>query len=158
MQKSQLDIDEAFMRRALVQASEAFERDEVPVGGVIVKDNKIIAQAYNQVEMLKDPTAHAEILAITQAAAYLQSKWLEGCCLYVTIEPCNMCAGAIVLARIERVVFGARDEKTGAFGSKTDINSLGLNHKPQVLNGVLEKDCVDIVQQFFKLKRIKKDK
>jgi len=153
MQKSQIDIDETFMRRALVQAAEAFERDEVPVGAVIVKDNRIIAQAYNQVEMLKDPTAHAEILAITQAAAYLQSKWLEGCTLYVTIEPCNMCAGALILSRIKRIVFGAKDEKTGALGSKIDINSLGLNHKPDVAGSVLGKDCADIISQFFKKKR-----
>ena len=143
------------MRRALVQAAEAFERDEVPVGAVIVKDGRIIAQAYNQVETLKDPTAHAEILAITQAAAYLQAKWLEGCCLYVTIEPCNMCAGALVLSRIDRVVFGTRDEKTGAFGSKVDINSLGLNHKPEVVSGVLGIDCADIIKQFFQNKRNK---
>jgi tRNA(adenine34) deaminase len=156
MNKSQHEIDENFMRRALVQAAAAFEADEVPVGAVMVYGGRIIAQAYNQVETLKDPTAHAEILAITQAAAFLQSKWLEGATLYVTIEPCSMCAGALVLSRIARVVFGARDLKTGAFGSKVDINRLQLNHKIKVTRGVLGNDCSDIISQFFKHKRKKK--
>ena len=149
-------MDENFMRRALVQAAAAFEADEVPVGAVSVYGGRIIAQAHNQVETLKDPTAHAEILAITQAADYLRSKWLEGATAYVTIEPCSMCAGALVLSRIERVVFGARDLKTGAFGSKFDINRLQLNHKIKITRGVLENDCSDIISQFFKHKREKK--
>ena len=156
MNKGQQAIDEAFMRRALVQAAEAFEADEVPVGAVIVYKGRIIAQAHNQVETLKDPTAHAEIIAITQAAAYLQSKWLEGATLYVTIEPCSMCAGALVLSRIDRVVFGTSDLKTGAFGSKIDINRLQLNHKIKVTRGLLGRDCSDVISQFFKDKRKKK--
>ena len=156
MNKSQHEMDENFMRRALVQAAAAFEADEVPVGAVIVHGGRIIAQAHNQVEILKDPTAHAEILAITQAAAFLQSKWLEGATLYVTIEPCSMCAGALVLSRIERVVFGAHDLKTGAFGSKIDINRLQLNHKIKVNPGILKDDCSDIVSRFFKAKRKRK--
>jgi len=153
MNKSRHDIDQNFMRRALVQAAAAFEADEVPVGAVVVHKNRIIAQAHNQVETLKDPTAHAEIIAITQAAEYLKSKWLEGATLYVTIEPCSMCAGALILSRIERVVFGAHDLKTGAFGSRIDLNNLKLNHKIKVTQGVLKNDCADIMRQFFKSKR-----
>jgi tRNA(adenine34) deaminase len=95
------------------------------------------------------------MIALTQAAAYLKSKWLKGCRLYVTIEPCAMCAGALILSRIDKVVFGAADPKTGAFGSKVDINALKLNHKIRVKRGVLEKDCAGILQKFFKAKRIK---
>jgi len=145
--------DEFYMRRALLQAGYALEDDEVPVGAVIVHKDKIIAQAYNQIERLKDPTAHAEMIAITQAASFLKSKWLKGCVLYVTIEPCSMCAGALILSRIERIVFGALDPKTGAFGSKLDINSLGLNHKIKVKKGVLKEDCGAVLQQFFQNKR-----
>jgi len=145
--------NEFYMRRALLQAGYALDDDEVPVGAVIVHKEKVIAQAYNQIERLKDPTAHAEMIAITQAASFLKSKWLKDCVLYVTIEPCSMCAGALVLSRIERVVFGALDPKTGAFGSKLDINSLGLNHKIKVKKGVLKEDCSAILQQFFQNKR-----
>jgi len=141
------------MRRALLQASYGLKEDEVPVGAVIVYKEKIIAQAYNQIERLKDPTAHAEMIAITQAASFLKSKWLTGCALYVTIEPCSMCAGALVLSRIDKVIFGASDPKTGAFGSKLDINKLRLNHKITVKKGVLEQDCARILQQFFQTKR-----
>jgi len=144
---------ELYMRRALLQASYGLKEDEVPVGAVIVYKEKIIAQAYNQIERLKDPTAHAEMIAITQAASFLKSKWLTGCALYVTIEPCSMCAGALVLSRIDKVIFGASDPKTGAFGSKLDINKLRLNHKITVKKGVLEQDCARILQQFFQTKR-----
>ena len=141
------------MRKALLQAGYALEEDEVPVGAVIVYKDRIIAQAHNQIETLKDPTAHAEMIAITQAASYLKSKWLKGCTLYVTIEPCLMCAGALVLSRIDKVIFGAADPKTGAFGSKIDINTLKLNHKLKVKMGVLEKECSRIIKDFFKRKR-----
>ena len=146
------------MGKALQQALYAFDADEIPVGAVIVHNNRIIAKAYNQVELLKDPTAHAEMIAITQAASYLGSKWLEKCTLYVTIEPCSMCAGALVLSRIERVVFGAKDPKTGAFGSKLDINSLRLNHKLKIKSGVLETECGQLLSEFFKVKRQQKQK
>ena len=143
------------MSKALRQAEYAYNKDEVPVGAVIVYKDKVIAQAYNQVELLKDPTAHAEMIAITQASSFLKSKWLEGCSLYVTIEPCSMCAGALVLSRIDKVFFGATDPKTGAFGSKININSLKLNHKLKVKSGLLEKECSSILQSFFKKKRKK---
>jgi tRNA(adenine34) deaminase len=147
--------DETYMAKALQQAEVADEEDEVPVGAVVVYKDKVIAKAHNQIERLRDPTAHAEMIALTQAAAYLKSKWLKGCRLYVTIEPCAMCAGALILSRIDKVVFGAADPKTGAFGSKVDINALKLNHKIRVKRGVLEKDCAGILQKFFKAKRIK---
>lgn len=142
------------MAKALKQAGQAFEHDEVPVGAVIVHNDRVIAKAYNQVELLKDPTAHAEMIAITQAASYLKSKWLADCTLYVTIEPCSMCAGALILSRINRVVFGARDSKTGAFGSKLDVNKLKLNHKIKIKSGVLEKECSLVMSEFFKGKRL----
>ncbi|MCF7908549.1 MAG: tRNA adenosine(34) deaminase TadA [Candidatus Omnitrophica bacterium] len=145
--------DEAYMYEALKQAHYAFDEDEVPVGAVIVCNDRIIARSYNQVEKLKDPTAHAEMIAITQAASFLKSKWLKKCSLYVTIEPCSMCAGALVLSRIDKVVFGAKDPKTGAFGSKLDVNALSLNHKLKVKNGILENECAMILQDFFKIKR-----
>ena len=143
------------MMKALQQAEQALGEDEVPVGAVIVYKKKIIAQSNNQIECLKDPTAHAEMVAITQAASFLKSKWLKGCSLYITIEPCSMCAGALVLGRIERIVFGATDPKTGAFGSRLDINSLSLNHKIKVKKGILEKDCAQILKAFFREKRRK---
>jgi len=141
------------MGKALQQAEIAYAKDEVPVGAVIVYKDKIIAKAHNQIECLNDPTAHAEMIAITQAASYLKSKWLKDCKLYVTIEPCSMCAGALVLSRIDKIIFGATDPKTGALGSKIDINTLKLNHKIKVKRGVLEKDCARILKAFFKEKR-----
>jgi len=143
------------MNKALLQAGLAASEDEVPVGAVIVYKDRVIAQAHNQIEQLKDPTAHAEMIAITQAASFLKSKWLKGCSLYVTIEPCSMCAGALVLSRIDKVIFGASDPKTGAFGSRFDINRFRLNHKIKVKKGVFEKDCAKILQEFFKKKRKK---
>src|SRR4030042_1933791 len=133
--------DEQFMRRALVQARSAADADEVPVGAVIVYKNKVIGQSHNQIETLKDPTAHAEMIAITQAASWLGEKWLKGCRLYVTLEPCSMCAGAIILSRIDKVIFAAADPKTGAFGSRIDIGALGLNHRVKVKSGVLAEEC-----------------
>ena len=131
--------DEMFMREALKHARIAADNDEVPVGAVIVHEGKIIARAHNQVETLKDPTAHAEMIAITQASASLESKWLSECALYVTLEPCSMCAGALVLARIRRICFGAADPKTGACGSVLDIvGHEPLNHHPEVESGILE--------------------
>jgi len=151
-------IDHKFMQEALKLAKLAYEGQEVPVGAVITHNDRIIAKGYNQVELLSDPTAHAEILAITAACGYLKSKWLKSCILYVTVEPCSMCAGALVLSRIEKVIFGTSDPKTGAFGSKTDINTLGLNHKIKVKRGVLENECSQLIKEFFKNKRKQKDR
>ncbi|HPN88772.1 MAG TPA: tRNA adenosine(34) deaminase TadA [Candidatus Omnitrophota bacterium] len=150
-------LDVFFMREALKEAEEAFKKDEVPVGAVIVLENKIIAKAHNQVETLKDPTAHAEILAITQAANTLSCKWLYDCTLYVTIEPCSMCAGALVLSRIKKICFGAKDIKAGACGSIFNIaRHKKLNHRMEVKKGVLEKECAFLMTEFFKSKREKK--
>ncbi len=141
------------MQKALSEAQCAFDKNEVPVGAVIAHEGKIIAKAHNQVETLRDPTAHAEMLAITQAASALKSKWLKGCTLYVTVEPCTMCAGALVLSRIEKIVFGVSDPKTGAFGSKIDLNILGLNHKIKIKRGILEEESHQLLKSFFKTKR-----
>lgn len=148
-----LNIDEHYMREALKQADKAFEEDEVPVGAVIIHKNRVIAKAHNQIKMLKDPTAHAEIIAITQAAAYLGNERLLDTTIYVTIEPCLMCAGALVLARVKRVVYGAADLKTGAFGSVFDVNKKKLNHRIAVTKGVCKEDCSLLISEFFKKKR-----
>jgi tRNA(adenine34) deaminase len=147
---------EMFMLEALKEAHKAFEKDEVPVGCVIVQAGHIIARGYNQVEMLKDPTAHAEMLALTSATNHIGSKWLNDAVLYVTIEPCSMCAGALVLARIKEVVYGADDPKTGACGSVFDIaHSRKLNHRIQVRRGILEEECALLLKEFFRKKRSK---
>jgi tRNA(adenine34) deaminase len=148
MKKSQ-----AYMNKALQEAYSAFQEDEVPIGAIIVYRDKIIAKAHNQVERLCDPTAHAEIIAITQATTYLKSKWLKGCTLYVTVEPCSMCAGALILSRIDKIIFGVVDPKTGAFGSKINLNNSGLNHKINIKKGILEQECSQILKEFFKKKR-----
>jgi len=149
--------DILYMQEALKEAARAFEEDEVPVGAVIVNDGRIIARGHNQVERLKDPTAHAEMLALTSAANFLNTKWLNTSILYVTIEPCSMCAGALVLARIKSVVYGARDPKTGACGSIINIAShKKLNHRIKVKSGVLEGECSRLLKGFFRKKRRKK--
>lgn len=142
-----------YMGKAIELAKQAMKEDEVPVGCVIVCEDRIIGKAYNQVERLRDNTAHAEMIAITQAESYLQSKWLKGCFLYVTIEPCFMCAYALVLCRISQVFLGAREPKTGAFGSIIDINKLNLNHYIKVTSGILEEECRALMRDFFKHKR-----
>ncbi|MDD4894732.1 MAG: tRNA adenosine(34) deaminase TadA [Candidatus Omnitrophica bacterium] len=143
-----------FMQEALKEARRAFEEDEVPIGAVVVYKNKIIGRAHNQVERLKDPTAHAEMLAITSAASTLNTKWLNGASLYVTIEPCSMCAGALVLARIKNLFYGADDPKAGACGSVLNIaNHRVLNHRIQIEKGILKKECGVILKDFFKKKR-----
>lgn len=148
------DIHQMRMQEALKLAQKAFEEDEVPVGCVIYKDNHIIAKAHNQVERLKDPTAHAEIIAITQATNTLDCKWLEGCSMYVTIEPCSMCAGALVLARIKHLCIGAMDPKAGGCGSVMNIiQHNGLNHKIDALSGICEDECGQLMTSFFKQKR-----
>ena len=149
-----LTSDEHFMRDALRQARLAFDADEVPVGAVIIQNNRVIARAFNQVELLKDATAHAEILALTQAAHALGDWRLEGATLFVTKEPCPMCAGAIVLSRIKRVVFGVADPKSGGAGSVFDITGQGgLNHKVEVRAGVQEVAARQLLQDFFRAKR-----
>ena len=146
-------IDEEFMRAAIEQAKAAEEIDEVPVGAVAVRDGKIIASAFNTRETSKCATHHAEILAIERACAALGGWRLPGVTLYVTMEPCAMCAGAIINSRIERVVYGAKDFRFGAFGSALDLNEAGLNHKPDVAGGVLGEACADILSSYFKRKR-----
>ena len=144
------------MREALKQAKAAADNDEVPVGAVIVHEDRIIAKAYNQVEMLKDPTAHAEMIAITQATNTLSCKWLYDCMMYVTVEPCSMCAGALVLARMKKVYYGAADPKTGACGSVLNIvQNNRLNHRIEVSGGLLEEECGNLISRFFLEKRRK---
>ena len=141
---------ENFMKAALREAEKALEIKEVPVGAVIVHEGRIIAKAHNQRELLRDPTAHAEMIAITQAASELDSWRLENTTLYVTLEPCAMCAGAIVLARIPEVVFGAFDPKAGAAGSLMNIlQDSRLNHRVNVTAGIMENECGAILKEFF---------
>ena len=145
-----------YMREALKEAKVAFSEEEVPVGAVIVYQGKIIARAHNQVERLKDPTAHAEMIALTSAANFLKTKWLNQASAYVTIEPCSMCAGALVLARVKDLYFGAKDPKTGACGSITNIvKHKKLNHRLKVKGGVLKEECSSLLKEFFKKKRVK---
>ena len=149
------NIDEIFMKEAINLAREAERIDEVPVGAVAVRDGKIIAEAFNTRESSKCATHHAEILAIERACAALGGWRLPGVTLYVTMEPCAMCAGAIINARIERVVYGAKDFRFGAFGSALDLNEAGLNHKPEVVGGVMGDECADMLSTYFKNKRKK---
>jgi tRNA(adenine34) deaminase len=147
-------MDEHFMRLALQEAERAFAEDEVPIGAVIVRDQRVVASAHNQREQLRDPTAHAEMIALTQAAAALESWRLENCTLYVTLEPCPMCAGAIVLARVPRVVYGAADPKAGAVDSLYRLLSdARLNHQAEVVPGVLRAACGEVLSRFFQEKR-----
>jgi tRNA(adenine34) deaminase len=142
------------MRAALGEARRAAREDEVPVGAVVVCDGRVVARAHNRPLHLSDPTAHAEILALRRAARKLGNYRLPGCSLYVTIEPCAMCVGAIVQARIERLVFGARDPKAGACGTALRVlNHRKLNHKVKVVGGVMATDCARVMQEFFQGKR-----
>lgn len=143
------------MRLALDEAEDAAEAGEVPVGAVIVRESEVIARAGNAGVSAADATAHAELLAIQAASAVLADARLTGCTLYVTLEPCAMCAGAIVLARLDRVVFGAWDQKAGMVGSVGDLlRNPGLNHRPEVQGGVLEKECGALLSEFFREKRL----
>lgn len=147
-------VDEMRMRKAIREATDAADEGEVPVGAVVFHGEKLVGSAHNQRETLQDSTAHAEILAITQAAAALGSWRLEGCTMYVTLEPCAMCAGALVLGRLDRVVFGAWDPKAGACGSVLDV--LGcerLNHTVEMKGGVLQEECAKVLTDFFKARR-----
>ena len=151
---SPLTPHDYWMKKALDQAVLAFDQGEVPVGAVIVHQNRMIAEACNQRETLQDPTAHAEMIALTQAAESLQSWRLLDCTLYVTLEPCPMCAGAIVQARLPFVVYGTADPKAGACHSLFNITSdLRLNHQCAVLGGVMQEDCRAILQEFFRQQR-----
>jgi tRNA(adenine34) deaminase len=142
--------DEYFMRLALREAARALEHDDVPVGAVIVRDGEVIGAAHNERELRSDPTAHAELLALRQAAAALGSWRVLASVLYVTLEPCAMCAGAIVLARVPRVVFAATDPKAGAAGSVLDVlDTPQLNHRPEAQGGLLADDAAGLLRQFF---------
>ncbi len=142
--------DERWMESAVREAEQALKRKEVPVGAVIVNNGRIIGKGYNQIESLQDPTAHAEMIAITAAAAGLGSRRLDDCTLYVTLEPCPMCAGAIVLARIPRLVFGAFDPKAGACGTLFNIVQDGrLNHRVETAGGVGAERCGALLSEFF---------
>ncbi|UCE98936.1 MAG: nucleoside deaminase [Planctomycetota bacterium] len=148
------DTDERFMRMAIEAARIAEENGDVPIGAVVVREGQIIGKAYNQREQLQDPTAHAEIIALTQAAAALETWRLPGCTMYVTLEPCPMCAGALVLARVDRLVYGCDDPKSGACRSLYNIVQDGrLNHRLEVTSGVLEEECREQLQDFFQRRR-----
>ncbi|MBR2930168.1 MAG: tRNA adenosine(34) deaminase TadA [Clostridia bacterium] len=145
--------DIAYMRRAMELARSAEEIDEVPVGAIVVRDGRIIAEAYNTRETSKCATHHAEILAIEEACRALGGWRLIGATLYVTMEPCPMCAGAIINARLPRIVYGTKDIRFGAFGSLIDLAAVPLNHKPVVVGGVLGDECREMLTQYFKKKR-----
>lgn len=140
--------DEYFMKKALAEAEIAFEKGEIPVGAVVVIDNKVIARSHNLTELLTDVTAHAEMQAITSAANYLGGKYLKNCTLYVTLEPCQMCAGALYWSQISKIVYGASDENRGFLKLGTQ-----LHPKTQVISGVLENECALLLRAFFRMKR-----
>lgn len=149
-----MTIHEQWMKRALNEALRAFEEDEVPVGAIVVSDGKIIGRGHNQIEKLQDPTAHAEMIALTAAANHLQSRRLEGCTLYVTLEPCPMCAGAIVLSRVSNLVFGSYDPKAGACGTLYNIpEDKRLNHTLHIIPGVCDRESEELLKSFFQKKR-----
>jgi tRNA(adenine34) deaminase len=148
------EIDQAFMRKALAVALRAQTRGEVPVGAVLVREGEVVGEGFNAPISLRDPTAHAEVNALRAASEHLGNYRLPGCTLYVTLEPCAMCVGAILHARIERVVFGAADPKTGAAGSVINLFAVEpLNHHAQVHGGVLAQECADLLRAFFRDRR-----
>src|SRR5262245_20185442 len=150
--------EEHFMHEALRQARNAFDADEVPVGAVIVRGDKIIARSHNQVELLRDATAHAEMVALTQAQEAVGDWRLTDCDLYVTKEPCAMCAGALVHTRIRRVIFGCADPSAGAAGSMMNVLQVpAFNHRCEITSGVLQKECATILQNFFRQRRDEKE-
>jgi len=154
MEQIQSQIDERYMRLAIDAAHIAEENGDVPIGAVIVYQDQVIGRAYNQREQLTDPTAHAEIVALTQAATFVETWRLHGCTIYVTLEPCPMCAGALVLGRLDRLVYGCTDPKAGACGSLYDIvRDERLNHRLEVTSGVLADDCAALLQTFFRARR-----
>ena len=149
--------DEYFMRLAIREAARATEHDDVPIGAVVVKDGEVIGAGHNERELREDPTAHAELIALREASRALGSWRVLDAVMYVTLEPCAMCAGAVVLARVPRVVYGASDPKAGAAGSVLDVLDTGgrglLNHRPQVDHGLLAEDCADLLRAFFASRR-----
>lgn len=149
-------MDSDFMREALAEAQKAYQLDEVPIGAVVVKNGEVIGRGHNLRESKKDPTLHAEIIAIRQAAAVLGGWRLTDCDLYVTIEPCPMCAGAILQARIRRLIFGARDPKAGCAGSLYNLlEDTRFNHRTEVTEGILKDSCSLIIKEYFRQKRNK---
>jgi tRNA(adenine34) deaminase len=145
-----MTLNEQWMKHALLEAQKALEQEEVPVGAVVVHNGKIIGRGHNQVERLQDPTAHAEMIAITAASNHLESRRLDDCTLYVTLEPCPMCAGAIVLARIPTLIFGSFDPKAGASGTLYNItHDKRLNHTVHVLSGVCDHESGELLKRFF---------
>jgi tRNA(adenine34) deaminase len=140
--------DEYFMKKAFLEAQSAFEKGEIPVGAIVVCDNRVIAKSHNLTELLNDVTAHAEMQSITAAANFLGGKYLKGCTIYITLEPCQMCAGALYWSQIDRVVFGASDPQRGyrAMGAN-------LHPKTQITSGILEQECADLMVRFFQQKR-----
>ncbi len=142
--------DERWMEYAIKEAEQALRRKEVPIGAVIIHENRIIGRGYNQIESLQDPTAHAEMIAITAAATHIGSRRLEDCTLFVTLEPCAMCAGAIVLARVPRLVFGAYDPKAGSCGTLYNIvQDARLNHRVELTGGIRAEQCAALLKEFF---------
>jgi tRNA(adenine34) deaminase len=146
-----MTTDEQYMREAIKQAQRAFEEDEVPIGAVVVMNGKIIAKGYNQVEKLTDSTAHAEIIALTTAYNFLGSKYLPEATLYVTVQPCLMCSGALYWSKIGRVVYGTEDEKNGY--KRVAGNNSPFHPKTEVIGGILQEECVQLMKEFFKAKR-----
>lgn len=149
-----MDYHTPFMEQALELAKQAFAVGEVPIGAIVVLDNQIIGRGFNQTEMTHDPTAHAELIAIREASQSIGNARLKNATLYVTIEPCAMCAGASVWARLKHVVFGAREPKGGALVSSLDyFNTPSINHRPTMIEGILSTECADLMKTFFKQKR-----
>lgn len=148
------NIHQRFMLQAFLLAEKAYEEGEVPVGAVVVHNQAIIGKGYNQVERLNDPTAHAEMIAISAACDTLSNKYLSECTLYVTLEPCVMCSGAAVWSKLKRIVFGAMDEQAGGCGSRFNItDNKVLNHRVEIIQGVMEADCEHLLKNFFRNKR-----
>lgn len=153
------EIDRRFLRSAMDVARRALDSEDVPIGAIVVFQNRIIGRGFNERERLADPTAHAEILALSAASQFMKSWRLENCTMYVTLEPCPMCAGAIVLARLARLVFGAFDPKAGACGSLYEItNDMRLNHRVETVGGVLAEPCAELLREFFRDRRAKGEK
>lgn len=152
--------DEYFMKEAIKEAKKAYQKNEVPVGAVVVKNNEIVARGHNIKETKKDTTKHAEIIAIQKASKKINAWRLEDCTMYVTLEPCTMCAGAIIQARLKRLIIGTMDKKTGACGSVLNlIDDYEFNHKVELETGIMETECRQIMKDFFKeLRKIKKNK
>lgn len=146
--------DEHFMKIALAEAQQAFEKDEVPVGAIVVCNNQVIARAHNLTEMLNDVTAHAEMQAITSAAEFLSGKYLNECTIYITLEPCIMCAGALKWAQVGKIIFGAPDQKQGCSHIQKQLAKPGLFHpKTEIKGGIMEKECAELLTSFFAKKR-----